>query len=124
MNLKLYDSDYVSICLNDDDGAYVEYGKIVKNDVFGEFYNTESSFDHEDFIEAVKLLGYNFSTVENEVKNYLRNKGCYIRASVKGTEKIKYSFVDLVTDETISSSNNLLRLVINEILEKENNTTL
>jgi len=124
MNLKLYNSDYVSIYLNENDGAYVEYGKMDQNDVFGEFFNTESSFDHEDFIEAVRLLGYNFGTVENEVKDYLRNKGCYIRASVKGTEKIKYSFVDLVTDEIICSSNDLLRLVINEILENENNTIL
>lgn len=124
MKFELYSGDYISICLNEDDGAYVEYGKMDKNDVFGDFFNTESSFDHEDFIEAVRLLGYSIGNVENEVKDYLRSKGCYIRASVKGTEQIKYSFVDLVTDEIICSSNNLLRLIIDEILEKENNASL
>ena len=124
MKLELHNNDYIDIVLNEDDGAYVAYGKIDKNDVFGEFYNIESSFDHDDFIEAVRLLGYHIGMVENEVKDYLRSKDCYIKASLKPTEKIKYSFVDLVTDEIICSSNNFLKLIKDEILEKENNASL
>ena len=124
MKLELHNNDYIDIVLNEDDGAYIAYGKIDEYDVFGEFYNIESSFDHDDFIEAVRLLGYNIGMVENEVKDYLRNKDCYIKVSLKPTEKIKYSFVDLVTDEIICSSNDFLELIKDEILEKENNASL
>ena len=64
----------------------------------------ESTQSQDDFIEAVRLLGYHIGMVENEVKDYLRSKDCYIKASLKPTEKIKYSFVDLVTDKIVCSS--------------------
>ena len=124
MKLEIYCDEFINIILTDDSGAFVEYGKMDKNNVFGMFDNKESEFDHADFIEAIRLLGFNLTSVENEVIDYFRDNDLYIKASRKGTDNIKYSFLDTLTDREVCSSYDFMVLILKEVLNKENNASL
>lgn len=127
MKIELHNNDFIHIALSTiigTSGAFVAYGQMVKHDIFGEFDHVESTFEHDDFIDAIRLLGFNLTNVENEVIDYFEDNNLYIKASRKGTDNIKYAFLDRLTDEEKCSSYDFIDLILKEVFNKENNASL
>jgi len=127
MKIELHNNDFIHIALsttNSTSGALVAYGQMVEHEIFGEFDHIESTFEHDDFIDAIRLLGFNLKNVENELIDYFEDNNLYIKASRKGTDNIKYAFLDRITDNEKCSSYDFMGLILKEVLNKENNVSL
>ena len=123
MKIELHNNEFIHIALSNEissNGAYVAYGQMVKHDIFGEFDHIENTFEHDDFIDAIRLLGFNLTNITDEVIDYFEDNNLYLKASRKETDNIKYAFLDRNTDNEKCSSYDFMGLILKEVFKKEN----